>query len=244
MRAKFLSTTRGIAITAAAVGTLMLASSAWTSAQAQAPFPVLLTPWGEPDLQGIWTVEIETPLQRPARYADQENFTETQREELDIFRAAQGGKDKREVRGTELDVSGSYNEVFRSRKPTGIRTSLIVDPPDGRIPPLTAEAQRALAADREFRLALLQATETCKMKWATCDGGKYDPTPSPRFAERLPRYNTQRINRHDDPEDASPAERCLVAGLPLPFFALGGVGGPFARIVQTPGSISMAYDVG
>ena len=39
-------------------------------------------------------------------------------------------------------------------------------------------------------------------------------------------------------------ERCLVGGVPLPFFALIGVGGPFARIVQTPGGISMFYDVG
>jgi hypothetical protein len=204
---------------------------------------VLKTPWGEPDLQGIWTVDTETPLQRPARYADQGLFTEAQREDLDKFRAGLGGKDKRGARGTELDVSRSYNEVFRSRKPTGTRTSLIVDPSNGRIPPLTTEAQKALAADREFRLALLQATETCKIKWGPCNSGKYDPTPSPRFAERPPRYNTTWINRHDGPEDGSVGERCLFGGLPLPFFALGGIGGPFARIVQTPGGISMFYDV-
>src|SRR5262249_33680911 len=74
--------------------------------------------------------------------------------------------------------------------------SLFVDPPNGRIPPLTTEAQKALAADREFRLALLQATETCKIKWVTCNGGQSDPTPSSRFAERPPHYNTTYINRH------------------------------------------------
>ena len=57
------------------------------------------------------------------------------------------------------DVTGGL-----SLNPTGARTSLIVDPPNGRIPPLTPEAQKAAAADREFRLALLQATETCKNK--------------------------------------------------------------------------------
>jgi hypothetical protein len=227
---------------------LALESITQTSTQAQVPLPtaispVLKTPWGEPDLQGIWTVDTETPLQRPAKYADQEIFTEAQREELDNLRSSLGGKEKRATRGTELDVSGSYNEVFRSRKPTGKRTSLIVDPPNGRIPPLTTEAQKALAADREFRLALLQATETCKIKWVTCNGGKYDPTPSPRFAERPPHYNTTYINRHDGPEDGNLVERCLAAGLPLPIFALFGVGGPFARIVQTPGGISMFYDV-
>jgi hypothetical protein len=173
---------------------------------------VLKTAWSEPDLQGIWTVDTETPLQR--QYADQEILTEAQREELDNLRSSLGGKDKRAARGTELDVSGSYNEVFRSRKPTGKRTSLIVDPPNGRIPPLTTEAQKALAADREFRLALLLATETCKIKWVTCNGGKYDPRPSPRFAERAPRYHAALayINRHDGPEHGNLAERCLAPG--------------------------------
>jgi hypothetical protein len=244
MRDRFLSTTMAIA---AAVSALIFGAhhtvGAGSGDSPKAPSLVLKTPWGEPDLQGIWTVENETPLQRPPKYADKEIFTEPQREELDKLRAALGGKDKRAPRGTELDVSGSYNDVFRSRKPTGTRTSLIVDPPDGLIPSLTTEAQKALAADREFRLALLRATETCKIKWATCSGGKYDPTPSPRFAERPPRYNTQRINRHDGPEDAAPIERCLVPGLPLPVLAIGGLGGPFARIVQTPGGISMFYDV-
>jgi hypothetical protein len=249
MRGGFLITTAAVAITAAAVSALNLAPITPTSAQANLPTPLsstLKTPWGEPDLQGIWTVETGTPLQRPAKYADQEIFTEAQREELDKLRSSLGGKDKREARGTELDVSGSYNEVFRSRKPTGTRTSLIVDPPDGRIPPLTTEAQKALAADREFRLALLQATETCRIKWVTCNGGKYDPTPSPRFAEPAPRYHAALayINRHDGPEDGNLAERCLAPGLPLPIFALFGIGGPFARIVQTPGGISMFYDVG
>jgi hypothetical protein len=45
--------------------------------------PPLKTAWGEPDLQGIWTDEFDTPLQRPAKYADQEFFTEAQRAQLD-----------------------------------------------------------------------------------------------------------------------------------------------------------------
>jgi hypothetical protein len=47
-----------------------------------APAAPLETPWGEPDLQGIWTAEFDTPLQRSARYADQEFFTEAQQVEL------------------------------------------------------------------------------------------------------------------------------------------------------------------
>src|SRR5467141_4153862 len=158
------------------------------SVTAPAAAPVLKTPWGEPDLQGIWTDESDTPLQRPAKYANQELFTEAQRAELDKERAALLGRDRRVERGTELDVAGAYNSVFMSIKHTGARTSLIMDPPDGRIPARTPEAQKIAAADREFRLALLQATETCKNKSVACTGGKYDPTHSSRRAELPPRY--------------------------------------------------------
>jgi hypothetical protein len=114
--------------------------------------PALKTSWGEPDLQGIWTDESDTPLQRPAKYANQEFFTEAQRAELDKERAALLGRDKRVERGTELDVAGAYNSVFMMLKHTGRRTSLIVDPPDGRIPGMTPEAQKRAAPEREFRL--------------------------------------------------------------------------------------------
>jgi hypothetical protein len=150
------------------------------------------------------------------------------------------GRERRAERGTERDVSGSYNNVFVSFKKTGPRTSLIVDPPTGRLPPLAPEAQKILTADRAFRLALLQSTETCKNKEPACGGGIYDPIRSPRFAEQPPRYNATRMNRNDDPEDSSLAERCLTGGIP----EFGGPTGSFRRIVQTPGGISIFYDVG
>ena len=212
-----------------------------TIAQKAPAAPELKTPWGEPDLQGIWTDESDTPLQRSPKYANQEFFTEAQRAELDKERAALLGRDKRVERGTELDVAGAYNSAFMMMKHTGTRTSLIVDPPDGRIPPLTPEAQKRAAAEKEFRLALLQATDTCKNQSVACSGGKYDPTPSPRFAEAPPRYNTARMNRHDGPEDGALGDRCLTIGLPEFGTAYGG---SFRRIVQTPGGISMFYDVG
>ena len=216
-------------------------SVAPTAAHAQAPSATALkTPWGEPDLQGIWTDEFDTPFQRPAKYANQEFFTEAQRAELDNERAALLGR-----RATDRDLAGAYNlAVFLTTKHTGARTSRIVDPPDGRIPPLTMEAQKAAAADREFRLALLRATETCKTKLPQCRGGKYDPIPSPRRAEVPPRYlatNFGRINRYDGPEDGALADRCLTQGLPEFGTAFGG---SFRRIVQTPGGISIFYDVG
>jgi hypothetical protein len=135
-------------------------------ASAQAPAPVgaaLKTPWGEPDLQGIWTDEFDTALQRPPKYASQEFFTPAQREQLDQERAALYGEERPAERGTEFDVARAYNHaVFLSNKHVGARTSLVVDPPDGRIPRLTPEAQTMAAADREFRLALLQSPRRAK----------------------------------------------------------------------------------
>jgi hypothetical protein len=206
------------------------------------PRAALQTPWGEPDLQGIWTDEFDTALQRPPRFANQEFFTDAQRQALDRERTALYSEERPAERGTEFDVARAYNHaVFLSNKHVGARTSLIVDPPDGRIPRLTPEAQKAGAADRAFRLALLQATDTCKTSSARCKGGTYDPTPSPRHAELPPRYNTQRMNRYDRPEDAGLSERCLTGGLPEFGTAFGG---SFRRIVQTPGGIAMYYDVG
>jgi hypothetical protein len=247
MRDRFSGSMITAAMVAATVSAVFSVSVTRTSAQASAgsmtaTVPALKTPWGEPDLQGIWTDEFDTPLQRPAKYANQEFFTEAQRAELDKERAALIDRDKRGERGTEADVSQAYNfAVFLSTKHTGARTSLIADPSNGRIPQLTPEAQKAAASDREFHLALLQATETCKTKAVECSGGKYDPTPSPRRAELPPRYNTATINRHDGPEDGTLANRCLTGGLPEFGTAFGG---SFRRIVQTPGGISMFYDVG
>src|SRR5687768_7376263 len=141
--------------------------------------PTLRTPWGDPDLQGIWTNEFDIPLQRPARYGTKEFLTDEERAEIDKQRAALLGRDRRVERGTELDVAGAYNATFMLLKRTGRRTSLVVDPADGRIPPTTPAARQRAAADREFRLALLQSTETCRNKSVACAGGTYDPNPSP-----------------------------------------------------------------
>ncbi len=237
MRNRYSGSMISVAIAALAFGVVVSVS---TSAQAPAPAQVMKTPWGDPDLQGIWTDETNTPLQRAPRFAEQEFFTEEQRADLDKQRSELLGRNKRVERGTELDVAGAYNAEFVSVKRTGARTSMIVDPPNGRIPPRTPEADKIMAADREFRLALLQATETCKNKSVACNGGKYDPKPSARRAELPPRFNTARMNRFDGPEDGALPDRCLTMGLP----EFGANAGSFRRIVQTPGGLSIFYDVG
>lgn len=193
------------------------------------------TPWGDPNLQGIWTDVYETPLQRPAKYAGREFLTEDEVAALDQQRSAILRRDHREPKGSERDVSGAYNAVFETVKPTGRRTSLVIDPKDGRIPAYTDDARKRMDAYREFQLALMQATETCRKQEPTCRGWKFGP-PSPKRAELPPMYNTDRLNRSDGPEDRSLAERCMAAILP----DFSG----YRRIVQSPGAVAIMYDTG
>ena len=216
-----------------------------TAAAAAKPAPA--TPWGDSDLQGIWGRGSDEPLQRPARYANKEFFTDEERAVLDKQISAIVGREaaeSRRKRGTEQDVGGAYNAaIFTSHLRTGRRTSMIVDPPDGKIPPLTPEEQKRRNDLREYSLALLQATDVCKNKMAACAGWKYGP-PSPRRKETPPYYLTTAvvgsaggvINRSDGPEDRGHSERCMSAALP----DFGG----FRRIVQAPGVVSIFYDVG
>ena len=198
------------------------------------------TPWGEPDLQGIWTTETAVPLQRPARFAGQTEFTEEERAELDRERSALLAQDPRDERGSEQDVGGAYNRaIFFTHKQTGTRTSLIVDPPDGRIPPVTAEVQARRQAFREYQLALLQPTDVCRNGMPGCAGGEYGP-PSPRRNEPPPSYPTGSFNRSDNPEDRGLGERCMSARLP----DFGGIAGYFLQIVQSPETVSVFYDTG
>jgi hypothetical protein len=198
----------------------------------------LKTQWGEPDLQGIWdTTPYQIPLQRPAKYKDQEFFTEAQIAELDKIRTAMPGNETRATRGTEQDVAGAYNAVFTSRRPTGRRTSLIVDPPDGRIPPVTDAVRDRRAYVREWALALLEATDTCKNKMPGCEGGRYTGVLSPRRYEPYKYYPNFRVNKMDGPEDHGTMNtRCL--GGAIPDFT------GFRQIIQSPGAVSIFYDVG
>src|SRR5262245_34845210 len=84
----------------------------------------LKTEWGEPDLQGIWMHDEETPLQRPLWLKGREFYTDDELKKLDDRRAGKLDHDYRAERGTVNDVAGAYNAVYHARKPTGKRTSL------------------------------------------------------------------------------------------------------------------------
>jgi hypothetical protein len=100
------------------------------------------TPDGQPDIQGTWSYATLTPLERPAELAGKETFTAQEAAEFHRRTVARINTDRRDG-GGDADVGRSYNEFWRDRGAVGAgRTSLIVDPPDGRLPPMTAEGRR------------------------------------------------------------------------------------------------------
>src|SRR6187401_1988920 len=111
------------------------------------------TPWGEPDLQGTYSNRTITPFERPANVADREFFTPEEVAALEKRAQEQSGDEGRN-KGTRGDVERAYNDFWwdRGTKVTSLRTSLVVDPADGRVPPLT-EAAKLRAADEAKRPA-------------------------------------------------------------------------------------------
>ena len=131
------------------------------------------TPDGRPDLSGVWDFRTVTPLERPMELADKEFFTaeeaaefESQRvlaNNVDLNRATTV-TDRRVVNGTTetVDLRLAYNNFWwdRGTRVVGTkRTSLVIDPPDGRIPALIPEAQERAAARAALNRRITQGPE-------------------------------------------------------------------------------------
>ena len=119
------------------------------------------TPWGQPDIQGIWDFRTITPLERPTALADKEFLTTEEAANLEQETVDRNERLlQRDARRTEATASvdlgedgapGFYNNFWLDGGTTSTgRTSLVIDPPNGRIPPLTAEAQQAVEARRAY----------------------------------------------------------------------------------------------
>jgi hypothetical protein len=133
-----------------------------TAAAQSAATPMPRTTWGHPDLTGFWTNSTFTPLQRPESLANKEFFTPEEAEKLRRALTADGVDPLAPnalaalIEGKQSDPLVQADEVHydnalwltdtRRKGLSTLRTSLIFDPPDGRIPPLTPEAQKRNAA--------------------------------------------------------------------------------------------------
>ena len=130
--------------TVSALAVLAAAALLWPGAAAGQPAGEdFRTPWGDPDLMGTWSYASLTPLQRPESLGEREFFTAEEAAERNL--------------AVTLDTApppgsvGSYNALWfdRGRVSSDMRTSLIVDPPNGRLPTRSEVAER-LAARRDF----------------------------------------------------------------------------------------------
>lgn len=121
---------------------------------------------GHPDLQGVWNYATVTPLERPDALRDKHVFSDDEAEEFTRRETEKSDHDK-----PAADIVGNYNEFWydgnKKVVPTK-RTSLITDPPDGRLPPQTPEADKRDAAITAARRGI----------------GRHEPTPG-GFVEDL-----------------------------------------------------------
>jgi hypothetical protein len=127
------------------------------------------TAWGAPDLQGIWDFATITPLERPSSLAGKAVFTDEEAAQFEKQTLEQRNPDRRDG-GSQADVSRAYNQFwwdFGTNVIASKRTSLIVDPPDGRIPPMTEEGKKRAAAVAARRSGIPAGPEDRNL-WERC----------------------------------------------------------------------------
>jgi hypothetical protein len=106
------------------------------AAQAPKNYTPPRTPDGQPDLQGVWTNITITPLERPADLAGKEFFTAAEARQYEKDTVERNNADRRDG-GAQADLNRAYNDAWYDRGTRVVetlRTSLVIDPPDGRIP--------------------------------------------------------------------------------------------------------------
>jgi hypothetical protein len=142
----------GVAAVVAAVATPIILAGQAQSAPARggaapAPYTVPTTAWGHPDLQGTWDYRSVTPLERARQYGDREFMTDEEVAVLETRAAKRMDEPPPEDGPAGLIHAPYWTDPGRSVDESR-RTSLIVDPPDGRIPAMTPEARERQAAGR------------------------------------------------------------------------------------------------
>ena len=138
MSRRFVASLGALAI---AIGVVSLApvGLAGQTAKTADTWKITKTPWGDPDIQGIWNFGTITPLERPDALADREFLTPEE-----VARLNEQSETRADDRPENAvrDVELAYNQVWWDRGTAIGRTSLITDPPNGKLPPYTAEGRK------------------------------------------------------------------------------------------------------
>lgn len=189
------------------------------------------TPDGHPDLQGVWDFATLTPLERPRSLADKAVLTDQEAAAYERRLKALNDKDRRDAPpGAVTDVGRAYNEFWWDRG-NGLndrRTSLVSDPPDGKIPPLTPEAKKRAAA-RASAIGRL----------ADASGGPPDPETA---VDGTQGGVDGRGGRGDNPEDRGLSERCILGFNSGPPMIPSAYNNNF-QIVQSPGHVVIVSEM-
>lgn len=174
---------------------------------------------GHPDLSGIWTNATITPFERPRDLAGKEFFTPEEAAQYEKTHKLFNADDRANIKGTNADVALAYNAAFwdpGTRLFKTRRTSIVIDPPDGKIPALTAERQQQLAAIAAAR------KKRCEQPGCELENGG-QPGPA------------------DGPQDRPLMERCLSFANAAPMIATAYNNN--YEIVQTPNFVGIDVEM-
>jgi hypothetical protein len=189
--------------------TAKAATKAWTPPRGQD---------GHPLFEGVWTNKTITPLERPKALGDKAFFTASEAEKFEKERV-RNRDDRDKIRGTVADVINAYNDFWwdsGTKVLPNLRTSIIVDPADGRMPALTQARQERLEADARL------VKERCERPGcAIANSGQMAPA--------------------DKPEDLDLMTRCISFGTVVPM--LPSAYNNNYQIVQAPGSIAITTEM-
>src|SRR5262249_53304297 len=121
------------------------------AAQAKKPWTPPKTPWGEPDLQGQWPATANIPMQRPASFGTRATLTDEELTQRERQAERQNETDTQDLATGKYSVTITPRGYWVEHGKPNRQASLVVDPPDGRIPPMTEKGRKFAQDMREGR---------------------------------------------------------------------------------------------